>query len=186
MNPFERKTPADAGHGHPRSVELYNDATHDSTVDTDGKNREAARIANGEPISPDQITTSNASLVNAMPETPDGFAGFDSRPGGNHPQFAPRAGYTVVDKGFDAAAPGGGARGRRASVAVSSAASAGAHHRVRADSALMSVSSPRACRCGVGPHGVIAFAARSSRNRASVAFLHRRVHASARRIRFTV
>lgn len=107
MNPFERKTPADAGHAHPRSVELYNDATHDSTVDTDGKNREAARIANGEPISPDQITTSNASLVNAMPETPDGFAGFDSRPGGNHPQFAPRAGYTVVDKGFDAAASGG-------------------------------------------------------------------------------
>ncbi|AOJ05944.1 DUF3005 domain-containing protein [Burkholderia mayonis] len=107
MNPSERKTPADAGPAHPRSVELYNDATHDSTVDTDGKNREAARIASGEPISPDQITTSNASLVNAMSETPDGFAGFDSRPGGNHPQFAPRAGYTVVDKGFDAAASGG-------------------------------------------------------------------------------
>ncbi|AOJ84861.1 hypothetical protein WS86_30725 [Burkholderia savannae] len=104
MNPFERRAPADAGRAHPRSVELYNDATHDSTVDTDGKNREAARIASGGPISPDQITTSNASLVNAMPETPDGFAGFDSRPAGNHPQFALRSGYTVVDKGFDAAA----------------------------------------------------------------------------------
>ncbi|MUV24544.1 DUF3005 domain-containing protein [Burkholderia thailandensis] len=104
MNPFEPKTPAAAGRAHPRSVELYNDATHDSTVDTDGKNREAARIASGGPISPDQITTSNASLVNAMPETPDGFAGFDSRSGSNRPQVAPRAGYTVVDKGFDAAA----------------------------------------------------------------------------------
>lgn len=104
MNPFERKTSAAGGRARPRSIELYNDATHDSTVDTDGKNREAARIASGGPISPDQMTTSNASLVNAMPETPDGFAGFDSRPGGNRPQFALRAGYAVVDKGFDAAA----------------------------------------------------------------------------------
>lgn len=103
-NPFERKTSAAGGRARPRSIELYNDATHDSTVDTDGKNREAARIASGGPISPDQMTTSNASLVNAMPETPDGFAGFDSRPGGNRPQFALRAGYAVVDKGFDAAA----------------------------------------------------------------------------------
>lgn len=99
MNPFERKTSAAGGRARPRSIELYNDATHDSTVDTDGKNREAARIASGGPISPDQMTTSNASLVNAMPETPDGFAGFDSRPGGNRPQFALRAGYAVVDKG---------------------------------------------------------------------------------------
>ncbi|WP_323123217.1 DUF3005 domain-containing protein [Burkholderia alba] len=88
-----------------RSAELHNDAGHDSTVDTDGKNREAARHASGT-ISPDQITTSNASLVNAMPETPDGFAGFDSREGGNHPRVALRAGYMVIDKGFDAAPPG--------------------------------------------------------------------------------
>ncbi|KVE31263.1 DUF3005 domain-containing protein [Burkholderia sp. TSV86] len=111
MNSFERTIPAPANAGrpnarmHPRSIEQFNDATHDSTVDADGKNREATRIANGEPISPDQITTSNASLVNAVPETPDGFAGFDSRPGGNHPQFALRTGYTVIDKGFDSAAP---------------------------------------------------------------------------------
>ncbi|MFP3560607.1 DUF3005 domain-containing protein, partial [Paraburkholderia sp. SIMBA_049] len=29
-------------------------------------------------------------------------AGFDSRPGGNHPAFALRAGYMVIEKGFDA------------------------------------------------------------------------------------
>jgi len=87
---------------HPRSIELDNDDTHDSTVDTDGKNREAARLASGLAFSPDQITGSNASLVNAVPEGADGFAGFDSRPGGNHPAFALRAGYMVIEKGFDA------------------------------------------------------------------------------------
>ncbi|CAN0627649.1 conserved protein of unknown function [Burkholderia multivorans] len=87
---------------HPRSVELYNDDTHDSTVDTDGKNREAARVARGAGISPDQVTTSNASLVNAVPEASDGLAGFDSRAGGNHPALALREGYEVIEKGFDA------------------------------------------------------------------------------------
>lgn len=96
------ETSAQAHPAHPRSIELDNDDTHDSTVDTDGKNREAARLASGGPFSPDQITGSNASLVNAMPEAGDGFAGFDSRPGGNHPAIAPRAGYMVVEKGFDA------------------------------------------------------------------------------------
>ena len=93
---------------HPRSIELYNDDTHDSTVDTDGKNREAARLARGEPISPDQVTTSNASLDNAMPESGDGFAGFDSRPDGNHLALALRAGYVMIEKGFDAPLPVGG------------------------------------------------------------------------------
>ncbi|AJY17011.1 MULTISPECIES: DUF3005 domain-containing protein [Burkholderia] len=88
----------------PRSIELDNDDTLDSTVDTDGKHREAARLAGGGPFSPDQITRSNASLVNAMPEAGDGLAGFDSRPGGNHPAFALRAGYVLVEKGFDAPA----------------------------------------------------------------------------------
>ncbi|AYZ63367.1 DUF3005 domain-containing protein [Burkholderia multivorans] len=90
---------------HPRSIELYNDDAHDSTVDTDGKNREAARLARGEPMSPDQITTSNASLDNAMPESGDGLAGYDSRPGGNHPALALRAGYVMIEKGFDAPQP---------------------------------------------------------------------------------
>ncbi|AOK18492.1 hypothetical protein WT26_20820 [Burkholderia cepacia] len=90
---------------HPRSIELDNDDTHDSTVDTDGKNREAARLARGEPMSPDQITTSNASLDNAMPESADGLAGYDSRPGGNHLALALREGYVMIEKGFDAPQP---------------------------------------------------------------------------------
>ncbi|CAI8695217.1 DUF3005 domain-containing protein [Burkholderia cepacia] len=94
-----------AGHLHPHSVELDNDDTHDSTVDTDGKNREAWLLAGGGPISPDQVTGSNASLVNAMPEAGDGLAGFDSRTGGNHPAFALRAGYVVIEKGFAAPSP---------------------------------------------------------------------------------
>ncbi|EGD03019.1 hypothetical protein B1M_18532, partial [Burkholderia sp. TJI49] len=36
MEPSAPKQPA-----RPRSIELDNDDTHDSTVDTDGKNREA-------------------------------------------------------------------------------------------------------------------------------------------------
>jgi hypothetical protein len=89
----------------PHNIEVDNDATHDSTVDTDGKNREATRLASGGTISPDEITTSNASLVNAMPEAGDGFAGFDSRPGGNHLALALRDGYMVVEMGFDAPLP---------------------------------------------------------------------------------
>ncbi len=59
--------PADAGKQPrttgPSTTELHNDRTHDSTVDTDGKNLEAARIAGHSPISPDEITTSNATLI---------------------------------------------------------------------------------------------------------------------------
>lgn len=42
-----------------------------------------------------------------MPETGDGFAGFDHRPGGNHPALAPRAGCVMIEKGFDAPSPAG-------------------------------------------------------------------------------
>ncbi|NKJ48840.1 hypothetical protein CIC12_19265 [Burkholderia sp. SG-MS1] len=84
----------------PRSAELHNDRTHDSTVDTDGKNLEAARIAGYRPISPDEITTSNATLENSVPEALDGMAGFDSRVGGNHLLLALEPGYTVIDKGM--------------------------------------------------------------------------------------
>jgi hypothetical protein len=86
--------------GRPRSAELHNDRTHDSTVDTDGKNREAARLAGDGPISPDEVTTSNATLDNSVPETPDGLAGFDSRPGGQRLLVATQPGYEVVDRGM--------------------------------------------------------------------------------------
>ncbi|MFM0624579.1 DUF3005 domain-containing protein [Paraburkholderia xenovorans] len=88
-----------ARHG-PSSAELHNDRTHDSTVDTDGKNLEAARIAGHSPISPDEITTSNATLTNSVPEAHDGMAGFDSRVGGNHLLLALEPGCTVIDKGM--------------------------------------------------------------------------------------
>jgi hypothetical protein len=88
------------GTGGPSSTDLHNDRTHDSTVDTDGKNLEAARLAGHSPIGPDEVTTSNASLVNSMPEARDGLAGFDSRVGGNHLLLALEPGYTMVDKGM--------------------------------------------------------------------------------------
>jgi len=86
--------------GRPRSAELHNDRTHDSTVDTDGKNREAARLAGDGPISPDEVTTSNATLDNSVPETPDGLAGFDSRPGAHRLLLATQPGYEIVDRGM--------------------------------------------------------------------------------------
>lgn len=95
-----RRTAAPDVAGRPRSAELHNDRTHDSTVDTDGKNREAARLAGDGPIGPDEVTTSNATLDNSVPETPDGFAGFDSRPGAHRLLFATQPGYEVVDRGM--------------------------------------------------------------------------------------
>jgi hypothetical protein len=84
----------------PSTAELHNDRTHDSTVDTDGKNFEAARIAGYRPIAPDEITTSNATLSNSVPEALDGMAGFDSRVGGNRLLLALEPGCTVIDKGM--------------------------------------------------------------------------------------
>ncbi|EEA00774.1 conserved hypothetical protein [Burkholderia sp. H160] len=84
----------------PRTTDLHNDRTHDSTVDTDGKNYEAARLAGRGAISPDEITTSNATLENSVPESLDGMAGFDSRVGGNHLLLALEPGYTMIDKGM--------------------------------------------------------------------------------------
>jgi DUF3005 family protein len=82
------------------SMEMHNDRTHDSTVDTDGKNREAARLAGYGAIGPDEVTTSNATLDNSLPEANDGLAGFDSRRGGNRLLLALKPGYTVVEKGM--------------------------------------------------------------------------------------
>ncbi|MGF6771728.1 hypothetical protein P3T18_004215 [Paraburkholderia sp. GAS199] len=99
MNSTGIDKPADAASG-PSSTELHNDRTHDSTVDTDGKNLEAARIAGYSPIAPDEITASNATLTNSVPEARDGMAGFDSRVGGNHLLLALEPGYVVIDKGM--------------------------------------------------------------------------------------
>lgn len=90
------------GAGGPSSAELHNDRTHDSTVDTDGKNLEAARIAGHSAIGPDEVTTSNATLVNSVPEARDGLGGFDSRVGGNRLLLALEPGCTVIDKGMSA------------------------------------------------------------------------------------
>nr|WP_246270170.1 DUF3005 domain-containing protein [Paraburkholderia solisilvae] len=79
---------------------MHNDRSHDSTVDTDGKNREAARLAGHGAIGPDEVTTSNATLDNSLPEAEDGLAGFDSRLGGNHLLLALEPGCTVVEKGM--------------------------------------------------------------------------------------
>jgi hypothetical protein len=84
----------------PLSAEMHNDRTHDSTVDTDGKNHEAARIAGQGRISPDEMTCSNASLENSVPDMLGEIAGFDSRVGGNHLLLALEPGYTLIDKGM--------------------------------------------------------------------------------------
>jgi hypothetical protein len=59
-----------------------------------------AKISGYSPIGPDEVTTSNASHVNSVPEARDGLAGFDSRVGGNHLLLALEPGYAVVDKGM--------------------------------------------------------------------------------------
>ena len=102
-----RKIPAtQSGNDVARSAEMHNDRTHDSTVDTDSKNHEAARIAGHAPIGPDEITTSNASLVNSVPDNPYAeLAGFDSRIGGNHLLLALEPGYRVIDKGMTVPEP---------------------------------------------------------------------------------
>ncbi|MGI4861443.1 MAG: DUF3005 domain-containing protein [Janthinobacterium lividum] len=71
---------------HPRGIDVDNDDATDSTVDTDGKDRDAKRVARME----DSEVVSNASLGNATlgnaVEAPvTGLAGIDSRPGGNRP-----------------------------------------------------------------------------------------------------
>jgi hypothetical protein len=96
----QARTPEKSPERSVLSMEMHNDRTHDSTVDTDGKNREAARLAGYGRIGPDEVTTSNATLDNNVPEADDGLAGFDSRPGGNGVLLAVEPGYTVVEKGM--------------------------------------------------------------------------------------
>jgi hypothetical protein len=100
MNTTDPRSDTQKDDGSLMTAEMHNDRTHDSTVDTDGKNHEAARLAGHAPIGPDEVTTTNATLVNAVPESRDGLGGFDSRIGGNHVQVALEPGYTLIDKGM--------------------------------------------------------------------------------------
>ncbi|WP_322032896.1 DUF3005 domain-containing protein [Paraburkholderia sp. J76] len=102
-----------ASTSRPRSAELHNDRTHDSSVDTDGKNREAARLAGEGCISPDEVTTSNATLVNSVPEASDGLAGFDSRKDVHRLPIALESGYEVVDLGMSEPEEPGDVDGQR-------------------------------------------------------------------------
>jgi hypothetical protein len=84
---------------HPRGIDLMNDLSLDDTVDTDGKNRDAQRAAEGHPYGPDNVVGSQATLVNAVQVPPEGLGGFDSRVFGALPPIALKPGYEMVDRG---------------------------------------------------------------------------------------
>jgi hypothetical protein len=67
--------------------------------------REQAQLVANANMSPDEVTTSDATLDTSMPEAGDGLAGFDSRKGGHHLLFALQPGYEVLDKGMTAPEP---------------------------------------------------------------------------------
>jgi hypothetical protein len=82
---------------HARGVDVNNDDTSDSTVDTDGKDRDAKRG----PRPDEGEVISNASDDDATSPPPTGLAGIDSRPGGNHPAILPERGSKVTYEGSD-------------------------------------------------------------------------------------
>lgn len=92
----------------PRGVDVDNDVGSDSTVDTDGKARDARRQAEGAAPGTgggldrlnDNEVVSNATLSNAVATPPSGLAGIDSRPYGARPQVLAEPGSRVVDVGF--------------------------------------------------------------------------------------
>jgi hypothetical protein len=65
--------------------------------------REQAQLTANASMSPDEVTTSDATLDTSMPEAGDGLAGFDSRKGGHHLLFALQPDFEVLDKGMTAA-----------------------------------------------------------------------------------
>ncbi|SDV50280.1 DUF3005 domain-containing protein [Chitinasiproducens palmae] len=79
----------------PRGTDQFNDNASDSTVDTDGKGRDA-RFGRADV---DQVIVSNASTEDAVPTPPAGLGGIDSRPGGNQPAIMARDGSAVVYEG---------------------------------------------------------------------------------------
>lgn len=82
----------------PRGIDVDNDNSSDSTVDTDGKDHDAKRLGRLE----DSEVISNASSDNEVPTPAEGLAGIDSRPGGNRPAIQTQDGRSVViDDGVD-------------------------------------------------------------------------------------
>lgn len=80
----------------PRGVDVDNDNASDSTLDTDGKDRDAKRLGRLD----DSEVVSNASSDNASLPPAEGLAGIDSRVHGNHAEVLAEPGSTVVDEGF--------------------------------------------------------------------------------------
>jgi hypothetical protein len=83
-----------------RAIDVLNDSTLDSTVDADGKNRDAAADESLLERNPDSFIGVNASLVNHVFEQGDGFGGFDSRLGRNGLLLQLEKGYHMVDRGM--------------------------------------------------------------------------------------
>lgn len=81
-----------------RSVDATGTEASGSTVDTDGKTREAVKNLS---LWQDNVVYSNASLANTHPE-PDPeapIAGIDSRPSHGQPTVATTAGHKLVHRG---------------------------------------------------------------------------------------
>lgn len=78
-----------------RSIELHNDATMDSTVDTDGKIWDIEYRHTS-----DNTIYSNASLENAIITSPEGLAGFNSQPEIALPSNFEFQGIEPIDKKY--------------------------------------------------------------------------------------
>lgn len=70
-----------------------------SDTSVEERREQAVLVANAT-MSSDEMTTSDATLDNSVPEATDGLAGFDSRTGGHHLLFALQPGYEVLDRGM--------------------------------------------------------------------------------------
>jgi len=92
--------PNQAQSRHPRGIDVLNDETLDDTVDADGKNIHAKREAEMRAREPDSVISSNATLVNFVPEPGDGLGGFDSRPARNGLALALERGCRMIDRGM--------------------------------------------------------------------------------------
>jgi hypothetical protein len=82
----------------------------DSTVDTDGKGREAQRERKPRQ---DHFVHSNASLDEHVPTSPVGLGGIDSRPEGSGARIETKPGWHVVELGSSVTTEMNGARSSR-------------------------------------------------------------------------